>query len=393
MSDNARNLLNGTAWHEFCDRLKATGDRIIGEGYPTEERDRAEGYRYLTRLLSYSLRMEVEAGDPAFPVMCRYEEPHTQWGGPNPDNTYLRATVSAEHDYRVWGNVKDMRQAIFSLQEGDMQMEQYGVYSEQSLDDYVLGPDGEFELWVSREPRPGNWMPMHDDAHFFQIRIYNSDWIHDASPAIFIERVGAEGVPPPPVEAGNLADSLERAVHWVEKSAVYWNNYTQAAWKHATPNTVNPAKSTPGGADNILYGTCFWQLEKDEAIVLECDKPQAQYWNFCIHTIAWLESGDFANRQVSLSGHQIHVDSDGRIRVVLSAQDPGVPNWIDTEERERGLLVFRWVWASSNPCPEARVIKVDKVRELMPVDHPAVDKPARCRQLASRREQLWQRYI
>jgi len=393
MSDSANTLLSGQAWHTFCDRLKAVGDRIIGEGFPDDPRDRTEGFRYLTRLLSYSMRMEIEAGDPLYPVMCRYEEPHTQWGGPNPDNTYLRATVHPDHAYRVWGNLTGMRQAIFSLQEGDMQLQQFGVYSEQSLDDYTLGPNGEFELWISKEKRPGNWMPMHEKAHFFQVRIYVSDWVNDTSPTLHIERVGAEGVVPPPMEPAALAAGLERTVNWVEKSAAFWNLYTSHAWSNAKPNVASPARPTPGGADNILYGPFFWELEPDEAIVLVCDKPQAQYWNFCIHTMAWLESGDFANRQVSLSGHQIHIDEDGRVRVVLSARDPGVPNWIDTEGRKRGLMVFRWVWATTNPCPESALVKIDGVRALMPAGHPIIDEAQRRKRLSARREQFWNRYI
>ena len=151
MSDAADNLLSGRAWHDFCDRLRGVGDTIIGEGFPQQPRDRTEGFRYLTRLLSYAMRMEIECGDPLYPQLCRYEEPHNNWGGPNPDNTYLRAQIHPDYGYRVWGNLTDMRQIIISLQEGDMQLEQYGVYSEQGLDDWTVGPDGEWELFVTTE--------------------------------------------------------------------------------------------------------------------------------------------------------------------------------------------------------------------------------------------------
>lgn len=395
MSDDADRLLSGQAWHDFCDRLKGVGDTILGEGFPSGSRERTEGFRYLTRLTSYAMRMELECSDPRFPQICGYEEPWNQWGGPNPDNTYLRAPIHPDHAYRVWGNVTDMRQIIASLQEGDMQLHQYGVYSEQGLDDWKLGPNGELELFVSRERPAGadNWMELHPDARIFQVRIYLSDWVNDASPTLHIERIGAEGTAPPPPEPAEIAAGLDRAAHWVEQSASYWNQYTSKAWERATPNAVSPARSTPGGADNILYGSCFWELADDEALVVCCEEPEAQYYNFCIHTLGWLESGDFANRQVSLSGHQLHVDDDGRIRVVLAARDPGVPNWIDNEGRARGLLAYRFVWSTSSPEPTGEVVKIDDVRSKMPEGHPVIDAAERRRRLSARREQFWNRYL
>jgi hypothetical protein len=395
MSDDADRLLGGEAWHDFCDRLKGVGDTILGPEFPDDPRQRTEGFRYLTRLLSYAMRMEVECGDPAFPQLHRYEEPANNWGGPNPDNTYLRAQIHPDHDYRVWGNLTDMRQIIISLQEGDMQLHQYGVYSEQGLDAWKVGPNGEWELFVTKKRPPGadNWMPLHEDARFFQVRIYLSDWVNDASPTLHIERIGAEGIAPPPPDPAALARALDRTANWVEQSAEYWNEYTAKALERATPNEVGPARSTPGGADNILYGSCFWDLAEDEALVFTCEEPEAQYYNFCIHTMAWLESGDFPNRQVSLAGHQLYIDPDGRMRVVLSTRDPGVPNWIDTEDRRRGLFAYRWVWATSSPVPTGQVVKVDEVRKLMPEGHPVVDEAERRRRLSARREQFWNRFI
>jgi hypothetical protein len=93
-----------------------------------------------------------------------------------------------------------------------------------------------------------------------------------------------------------------------------------------------------------------------------------------------------------LSGHQAYVDPDGRVRVVLATDDPGVPNWIDCEGRPRGLLVYRWVWARSNPLPTAQVVPLAAVRAHVPVEHPNVDAAARRKALARRREAAWNRF-
>ena len=386
-------LMSGQAWHDFCDRLKAVGDGILADDFPGAPRERAEGFRWLTRLMVYAVRMEVEAGDPLHPHFVKYETPDNQWGGPNPDNLYLRANIDPREHYRVWADVSGMRQAIFSLHEGDMQQEQYGVYSERSLDDLEVGPDGRLEIHIAPTEQPKNWMPMDPKARIFGIRVYSSEWGVDADPVFHIERVGAEGVPRPPLEPAAVARGLDRAAGWVEATSRYWNQYTRAGWDRATPNVANPAGPAKGGADNILYGNCFWELGPDETLLIESETPDAQYWGFTIHTLGWLESGDFAERQTSLSEHQMHRDADGRIRVVLSHSDPGVPNWIDTEGRARGLLVYRFVWARNRPVPSSKVLPISELRAALPAGHPTVDAAARRKALQARRESAWTRFL
>lgn len=393
MSTAGDKLHSGEAWREFCDRLKAVGDTLLTDGYATDPRERAEGYRALTRLLGHAMKNEVQCADPLFPEIMRDEEPHMQWGGPNPDNTYYRAAISPGHEYRVWGNLRGVRELIFSLNEGDMQLMEFGVFSEKTLADIQADENGDFELWISAREREGNWMQCPENARLFLARIYISDWANDASPPLHIERVGAEGVPPTPLDPAALAGALDRTATWLEKSVPFWNHYTTGQWQDAEKNVVRAAGSTPGGAQNIKYGSLLWELEQDDAIVVTTEVPDASYWNFCIHTMHWLESGDMANRQVSLNAEQVHVDDDGLVRLVLSAQDPGAPNWIDTQGLRRGLFVFRWIWTKTNPVPEGRLVTIDAVRGLLPAGHPEIDPGARRRLLAARRESYLARYL
>jgi hypothetical protein len=384
--------MTGEAWREWCERLKTAGEALLGDGFPTDPRERAEGFRYLTRLMVHASQLELEAGDPLHPTFVRYETPHNQWGGPNPDNIYLRANIDPTRSYRLWANVKGMRQVILSLNEGDMQLGEYGVFSERTLDDLTVDPDGRLEIHISPDAQPGNWMPMDAKARLLTIRIYQSDWERDAAPVFHIERSDAAGVPPPPLEPAFVARALGRAGRWVEASTHFWNRYTAEGWKRASPNVPSPAQAAPGGADNILYGSCFWELAPAQALLLTCDAPDADYWNFTLHTLAWLESGDFADRQTSLNGHQLHADGDGRVRLVLAHSDPGTPNWIDIGGRERGLLVYRWVWARSNPLPEAQVVALPGLPAALPADHPQISPDERRVRLARRREAAWNRF-
>ena len=63
------------------------------EGFPADETDRAYGVRHTLRQVVMAVQGELEHADPRHPTFHRYEEPWAQWGGPNPDNVYLRAPI------------------------------------------------------------------------------------------------------------------------------------------------------------------------------------------------------------------------------------------------------------------------------------------------------------
>ena len=157
-------------------------------------------------------------------------------------------------------------------------------------------------------------------------------------------------------------------------------------------NAVGPPGTPKGGAPNIAYGGGWWELGQNDALVVTTECPDADYWGWTVHHRYRLDSGDFANRQTSLNLMQTHVDDDGQVRIVVAASDPGVPNWIDTEGRPEGMLMYRSVGTRTRPVPEARVVPLAAIRSQVPASHPVVDERARREQLARRRAAVLARY-
>ena len=375
-----------SAWASWCARLDALGQRVAAGELPGANASTpAEGARHLTRLLRIALELEVEHGDPLHPAFVAHERLTAQWGGPNPDNVYWRSAVDPAHTYRVWGDLSGVEHAIFGLAEGDMALLQFGVHGERSLDELELGPDGRIELWLSPEERSGNWIPMHPDAHNCTVRLYQVDWSRDPAPGLHIERIGGDLARPLP-DAEGLEAALDRAMTWVERSVTFWADYLEQAGTRLGANQLAPPTTPPGGATDISYGGGMWDLGAGEALLVTCDVPDAAYWNFTIHTVPWFESGDFGHRQTSLNQAQTHVDADGRLRLVVAHEDPGVPNWIDTEGRRTSMLTYRWIWARSKPVPTAEVVPLPELWTKLPGDHPTVTPEQRRAVLAARAE-------
>ena len=110
--------MNGTAWADFCDQLKAAGAAIQGETTPNNPFDRAEGYRYLSRLTRAALETFIEHADPAAPSLHRPVHETAKIGADNPDNYYQRASVSGDYEYRLHGTRGTVNYLGFGLHSG-----------------------------------------------------------------------------------------------------------------------------------------------------------------------------------------------------------------------------------------------------------------------------------
>ena len=129
-----------------------------------------------------------------------------------------------------------------------------------------------------------------------------------------------------------------------------------------------------------------------EALLIECEPPQARYWSFQLYSIPWFESLDVANRLTSLNDVQVIVDVDGLVRVVVAATDPGLTNWLDTEGRADGLLSYRWVWSETTPVPRCQVVSLAELDSEVPAAAQRLDPTARRAQIAARRAALARRF-
>jgi hypothetical protein len=374
----------GAAWTTWTASLDALARRLLDDDFPTDERGRATGLRHLARQSALALQGELEHSDPLHPRLHRYELPWSQWGAPNPDNVYARCVVDPSSTYRLLGNVTDVHEVLFSLVEGDMHLDEMGVFSEVALRDLAVGSDGLFELTIGPEPVDGNHLASVDGARLLLIRQYVYDWTNEPVVSFTIERLDTAGIPAPAPTGPDVALAIDRATRWVERSIEYWAAYVAASRDLLDHNTFTPPNTPPGGAPSIAYGGGCWDLAPEEALVIEHDVPDAHYWNWSIHHLHWFDSGAWDQRTTSCNGHQAEADDDGKVRVVVAHADPGVPNWLDTEGQPLGMAVYRYVGARTKPQPTARVVPIASVRDTMPASHPSIDPAERRERLAAR---------
>jgi hypothetical protein len=76
-----------------------------------------------------------------------------------------------------------------------------------------------------------------------------------------------------------------------------------------------------------------------------------------------MQTFDYLNRQVTLNRRQTKLEPDGSFRIAIAHEDPGVPNWLDTEGRAFGLVFFRYMLPESEiEAPRAKLLPIDSLR-------------------------------
>jgi hypothetical protein len=109
-----------------------------------------------------------------------------------------------------------------------------------------------------------------------------------------------------------------------------------------------------------------------------------KYWSLIL-TNDLYQTTDWYNNQSSLNGAQARLDQDGLFRIVISAKDPGVPNWLDTAGNPTGAMQGRWLDCAGSPMPTVERVPLSKVRSLLPSETPVVTPAQRDAAIRDRR--------
>ncbi|HWU67417.1 MAG TPA: DUF1214 domain-containing protein [Stenotrophobium sp.] len=365
--DAVAQVSSGESWAAFCDSLKRAGEQILRPEAPADELTRAEGYRYLTRLLRIGLEMHLEFADPDFPGFFAPSHETGKIGADNPDNLYLMGRLNGAHDYVIRGNRGTVSYLSFGTQKGGYEtngkMEQTGFLDSSQLQ---TDAEGHFELVLSQQQRPGNWVRLEAGSNAVIVRQTFLDRRQERPAQMSIARLGNDATPEP-LSAVRLQSGLNNAAKFVEGTATLFANWAQGYLKH--PNELPPANQllcqSVGGDPNIFYYHSYWQLAEDEALIVQVPRvPECRFWNLQINNW-WMESLDYRFHRIHLNQHSAKLDADGGVTMVLAHRKPdfpdGHPNWLETAGHDRGTMCMRWVGAKEHVHPATRVVRISEI--------------------------------
>jgi hypothetical protein len=357
MTEDRSQLALSTAFDELLNEVRAIERKLLDAEPPLAEADLLDGYRLAFSLL----RVAVDAyvwNDKDHPHLSDVIGPFLKWGGDNSDAFYQLSPIDPNRTYRVKGNRGDSVYLSMTIYGGPDD----GRYSDRIVDtindrSLEFDADGNFEFTISPTPQPEAWLKLEPDAVFALTR----DYVTARDTAM---RAGwtIEAVDAPQRRQEDRADMTRRL-----RAARTWLHEQLAMLpvKVEPPNEIQepypvPTQTYGWAAGDAAYAMGAFELEPDQALVVEGTSPECVFWNLCLWN-PFLHTYDFTRERVSINGAEVTYEPDGSWRIVISDQDPGHPNWVSTAGRPKGLIWLRWFLPEQTPArPNCRVVNIAK---------------------------------
>lgn len=377
-------------WDAMLENIAPVGNQLInrwGRSNPSED-DRRDLFRLALSAVANGYIAHI-ALDPRRPTWTALWNISMNMGGPCPDYTYRTTEVDPQGTYRISG----FRGSNRFVEIGQHSYELLGHEGptsvaplQHSLDDLTLGEGGAYSVILSPE-RPagydGDWWPLQPTTVRLLLRQCAVDWIKEVDARIAIERLD-EG---PPTSTAEIDRRIANLGKWAEGSVRFDIDLARWYREHHGVNVLTRSKKIEsiGGMPNQVYYDGAYEIEDDEALVIETALPRrCLYWSLLVADDRF-STIDWANRQSSLNEAQARIDSDGKVRVVISRQDPGVQNWLDKADNPWGIIQMRWKVPSDAPDPVVVKCKVADVRRHLPAETPAYTAEERAEAIRRRR--------
>ncbi|MFK7896261.1 MAG: DUF1214 domain-containing protein [Myxococcota bacterium] len=397
------------AWNDFADALKRIGEKITAPTGARGERERAEGYRYLLRLLSAAHDLEMES-DRTIPDLRRMMTPIRKFKGDGTDTIYREAKLDENLVYKM------------SIRRGDDLFYSATVYAYDAEDTYYIVDhlidddlvwDNVFgqqiaEIYLSEKRPDGarNWIELKGARPILFTREYFDEFAHSVDEGRFRSAVMTlECLSELPAathyDEAQLEAGLQRVVDFVEdatdvslglsifiglnrieyegkgdedggerKGSMTRIEEGQLILDDDSSTEYTPEElaamidpkliknNLPGPGIQYIGGT--FKLAADEVIVVEGRDVPCRYWNLQILT-RYLESGDYRHHKVGIQGRDVEKNVDGDFRIYAADGDPGTKNWISTQGYANGQILIRTLLAE--PLMEA-TFKVIKAKDI-----------------------------
>ena len=381
-----------SAYQQFASALESAGKFVEHHTWYGSEKERAEAYRHIIRILINSLE-SYALSDPDFPFFQEIN-PRNKLGMDNSDQRYLVAMIDGDAVYRLRGSRGTSRRLDIAIYGQDTLSPSIATLDTDSI---VVDENGDFEIIVGGPPRENNWLASQPGPLRLFIRQIHADWQTETPGQLHIDRIDEARPRYPRFDATVMHERLTAATRAFATEVRRWPELSRTRLALYPANTLTPPLDTGGEGGlpgRVMIGGHF-SLDDDQALVITAYPTDAAYQSIQLGH-HWWESLDYANRQSSLTREQATLDNDGALRYVISARDNGHPNWLDTEGFKRGVILMRYDGLSSAGLdkalrPVAEVVPLAKLEKLLPAFNP-VTPEQRAAVIESRRRHVQRRF-
>jgi hypothetical protein len=386
------------AWRLYRDSLEEIRADIYGSPFAASVVGQAEAHYLFHQLqaVAFNLAIAPRQHYPRFHVALAYEPGTYTWGGPCADFLYRFAFLDGGRTYRVWGERGTTPVLDLLALNGFWSdpADRFRPLGSVNLDD-VLRDDGGFEIFASADPGSGAAIRLDPASanNTLLVREFFLDWETETASHLHIEALD-DGKPHPMIIGENeMVARIEGAARFMKTVLRQFSwRLSQNVIDTVGLNVFSPSPPNQSGAKpDMTSNLMVFRLERHEALIVELEIPDPKYWSIQLQDV-WGQTRDYIYHQSGLNARQAVADGDGRVRAVLSLDDPGVANWLDPVGSLEGSAITRWFRAKQAPNIATRRVNLADLRDALPAETVWVTKGERERVLAARRRGALRRY-
>jgi hypothetical protein len=349
------------------------------------EADLLEGLQYLAGCIAACTHLAFDY-ERDHPFLQSGTGPFTKMGLDNPDTLYFGTRVQPGHHYVVTGRRGTTTDLSFQLLGGEYTDDNVPV-SQAAFDDRELeiAADGSFE-----------WRVRPNSVGQLVIREVYGDWAAQRG-TLTISRLDTAGTAPPPLTRQTIEKRYATAGKQLVNRVKTWLEFPKWFYLNIPVNTMVAPRLTPGGLATQYSSAGHFDLRPDQALVITIPVSDAPYLGFQLGSM-WYISLDYINHQTSLNNTQAQADPDGKVRIVVADQNPGVTNWVETLGHRTGFLQFRWQRVSRELTaadgPTVELVDFDAVPAALPYfEHNKISEDQWRERITLRQQQIAARML
>ena len=341
--------------------------------------ERGEARLIMADALQLALDFWMSA-DTSNPMFTRFVGPDRKLLGDNPDAVYFFAPIKPDSEYVIRGNTAGAIYTSFTVERAERDgARPIALAATLNDTEFDVAADGSFQIHVGGAKRDRNWLALASDArtittrHYFEwetsaaadqnlhIPLTISPVTRPAAPALATDEEMA-------ARLQTVATYFEAVLGMSGPTDMPRNSAAISAFSSQVPNQftdpnvkANNRAIGYAAADNRYLQTQY-QLGPDEALEMRGRWPECRFANVMLFT-RYFATYDYVNRPVWQNRKRTKLEKDGSFRMIVAHEDPGLPNWLDTQGRPRGTVFWRFQLAPGHIEPiKTRVVKLKDLK-------------------------------
>ena len=341
-------MLSADTWVPVAEAIRFAAGCIEFDPDPLNDRERADGHRYVQYMVSTAVQFSLLDVNPSRPEFIPPLEP-TRWlGASGPDIDYDVAVVQPGVRHRIVGQRGGSSYVGICVYANDGERGATAMVENVDVDT-IADASGRFEFEFE-----------HPQAARVIIRQYFHDRSTQTRGSWSIER--RDDAKPfdlsqsPAVVAAKVARMVD-TIRWNAQLNQLWGADLRDSPNRLVLQTAEEIVAAVPNPD-VMYAFGWWRLNSDEALEVTLTPPSdCRYWSLQVGD-RWFQA--HPDRNMNINDRQVVANSDETVTIVLSERDPGRPNWLGTHGHTLGTMFFRWLHHTPTQAPLCRVVSVGR---------------------------------